>query len=314
MAFLDPDPPVTYRPLSLTVIGWYHAVTGFLGILFAWVPATLPSATDTFNTLGMDPGTMVAFGLASNIVYAAAGMAILKRRDWGRILLLVALPSIMVASAFFNPGFKVMALVSGAVTLGVLAFFLTRPAANDYFSGAVLEAPDSLRRLRLVQRSEGSGNDLKRIFGVLLAVPGWWILSFPLIFGLIAFHRSVFSGGSGLPLGIFSTITFLIAVGLLALGVVLWGTRRWRGYLGWGVVAFGLLAAWMGLLGFLPMDVERFLPPDSLDDFDPEEFARGMRIGARYAIAVAGITLSSGTLLLSAQRRHDLDAAEEIED
>lgn len=313
MSFFDPAPPVTYRPLSVSIIGWYHAVTGFLGLMFAWIPFTMPTAVDSWSALGVDPSRMMAVGLASNIVYAAAGTAILKRLDWGRILLLVALPSVMVASAYFNPGFRTAALVSGVVTLAILAYFLTRPAANDYFSGAVLEAPDEIRLLRQVQRAEGSGSDLKRIFGVLTAVPGWWIMTLPLTFLAFAFHRAVI-GERALSLWGVPMVTGLISIGLLWLGAWLWGSRRWRAYIGWGLAAFGFMAAWMGILVSFPMELEQFLPPEALENFDPEEFAVAMRLGGRYALAMAVPLLGGGTFLLSAQRRHDRAAAAELAD
>ncbi len=313
MSFFSPDSPVTYRPLSLSIIGWYYAVSGALGLLAFWVPLVVPSMQEMWRDAGVELAIFVAVGALTNTVQLASGIAILKRRSWGRILLLASIPATVLVLAFLKPPMMGFAAAGSVVSFGILAFFLTRPAASGYFDGTVTSMPDDVRRIRRLQRGERTQSGIARGVGVVLAFPGWWILTVATAALVGIVFVSVQAGGSFPPFrGPVSCIVWAaegIGAALLASGTFLWGRRRWKGYLGWGMLVIGTNATVIALLGLFPFDPTQFLPPDQLDNLDPERFAAILRTASHVAAVVGATLLSLGGLLVHAQRRHDHAAA-----
>ncbi|MFT4605052.1 MAG: hypothetical protein ACI9W4_001791, partial [Rhodothermales bacterium] len=240
-----------------------------------------------------------------------SGTAILKRRHWGRVLLLVSIPVSALVVAFVNPGILGFVIAANAVSFAILGFFLTRPAATGYFDGTTIDVPEELVLVHRLRRGERTQSDVARVFGILFAFPAWWILTTIVVVVIAIATSSVQGTGMWSSRGFPSFVMIAVVVGaaLLVTGLLLWGRLRWKGYIGWGLLALGALALSVAPWGFFPFDLAQFLPPDGLDNFDPEEFAAIMRMAGRYAAIAAAGLLSTGGLLVFAQRKHDYAAA-----
>lgn len=311
MSFFSPAPPVTYRPLSLSVIGWYYAASGAFGLLLGWVPLVVISSGEVWHEAEISFVGFVVIGAVTSAVQFASGMAILKRLKWGRILLLASVPSAALVMALLSPFIVGFALATSALHFGVLAFFLTRPAASAYFDGSVTQMPEEIRAIRRLQRGERTQSDVARVFGVILAFPGWYILTTAtaILVGVLVSSgpasESFFRTG-------FSTFVFSaqgVGIAILGVGTLLWGRRRWKAYLGWGLLAIGVNALTIAAFGAFPLDPTQFLPPDQEMSIDPERFMSTLRQAARAAAVAGALLLSIGGLMVAAQRRHDRDAA-----
>ena len=311
MSFFSPAPPVTYRPLSVSIIGWYYAVSGAFGLLMFWVPLVFPHLGMIPRASGNSLPVYLGLGAVISATQVVSGTAILKRQRWGRVLLLASLPAALLVLAFLSPFMFRFAAAGSALTFGILAFFLTRPAASGYFDGSILSMPEDIRRVRRFQRGERTQSDVARVFGIIFAFPGWWILATAtaILVGVVVSSgrasESFFRTG-------FSTFVFSaqgVGVAILGVGTLLWGRRRWRGYLGWGLLVLGANAAIFGLLAFFPFDPTQFIPPDQQGTLDPEQFMATFRKAGQVAAIVGAVLLPLGGLMVSAQRRHDHAAA-----
>ena len=108
------------RPLSVTVVA-----------LFLIVTSLLPLSQWLRGMVGSDQSFLLA-GVAANLL---AGVGILARQSWGRWLFVAWIVAFLGYEVMTLPGpAKIGAIPHGIVFL-VIASFLFRPAANDYFAG-----------------------------------------------------------------------------------------------------------------------------------------------------------------------------------
>jgi len=106
------------RPLSVTIIGWIYVAVGSFGFTYH----LSQGLRQPFNW-----GT-VAIPLVSAIA-VVAGIFMLRGADWARWLALLWMASHVGIS--FLDGWRPVAIHSAM--LAVIAFFLLRRAATDYF-------------------------------------------------------------------------------------------------------------------------------------------------------------------------------------
>jgi hypothetical protein len=106
------------RPLAVAIIGWVYIVMNTVGFVYHAREFTLHPFT--FGVLGIEVVRVLGF---------VAGVWMLRGANWARWLAL-AWMAFHVGISYLNGWDKV---VTHAVFLGVIAFFLLRGSANEYF-------------------------------------------------------------------------------------------------------------------------------------------------------------------------------------
>ncbi len=310
MSFFAPDPPVVYRPLSLSILGWYL----FIGGLGAFFPILLvfpdSPALTVWQNLGIDPQVLVGLSVVSGIVHGAAGLAILKRIPWGRTLYLVFTPLQLVATSVLLGLLTFSGLAAGALTYGFVFFLLTRQEARDYFEGTVVEEPPRVAALRAYRREQGSRSDLARVLGIVVGVVSTYLVFLlPIIVGTI-----MNVGGTGLmrsvAMGVGGSLLGITALSL-SVGAMLWGIRRSKAYLGWVFLVAGLwlLIGSLSVSGMMDQSFWELFP--DLEPDNAEEISRTLGDLVLW-MKIGGLALSSvGAPLVWFQRVADLAAIEE---
>jgi uncharacterized protein YhhL (DUF1145 family) len=107
------------RPLAVTIIGWIYIATGIAGIVYHARQFNLQHPFES--------DAMVALSVRALAIVAGAFM--LRGQDWARWLA-VAWMGFHVILSIYHP---LSQLVIHAVSLVLLAFFLFRPEARQYF-------------------------------------------------------------------------------------------------------------------------------------------------------------------------------------
>jgi hypothetical protein len=119
------------RPTSISIIAWYFIVSSPLGLLFSVKGFNDPTVK---HMMGQNPIPipvqyfLTCIGLVITFV---CGIAMLKGRDWSRVLYVSWSGIIFIMYLVISP-FKIM-MIPGILFLLVIAFFLFRPKANEFF-------------------------------------------------------------------------------------------------------------------------------------------------------------------------------------
>lgn len=109
------------RPLSVTIIGWLFIVAGTVGLVY--------HATE-FKTLY--PFQYGVFWVCLvRLAGILCGVFVLRGKNWSRWLLLVWIAYHIALSAFHS----LSSVIVHSLLLVVVAFFLFRREASDYFFG-----------------------------------------------------------------------------------------------------------------------------------------------------------------------------------
>jgi len=119
------------RPISLAIIGWFLLVTGALGLFGMLFTFNNPVMTQVYAQSPLPLSVHLAIGVVGTIITAACGYGILKGFNWSRFLYL-GWSLISFAISFATIPVTSIIVVS-LVFVGVIAFFLFRPAANAWF-------------------------------------------------------------------------------------------------------------------------------------------------------------------------------------
>jgi hypothetical protein len=299
------------RPLSLTIAGWYLAISGpfmLLGLCNAANPAVL----EAWRLMGVNPLAALANSALAGAVYTLAGIGILRGGLWGRRLFLVGAAASTLIGLVIQPlSMAAVTLGFGLVTYGLIAYVLLRPDASAYFAGTYdLDGTLTRRRARLsrLRASQYRRNDWARLFGVAFAIgAGFWM-------GLVLFAAPILP----LQFGWFVAAlfgAFALVCGALAVG--LWGPARWRAVAGWILAPAGLMAGTSLLMMFAIVrtpgwqETMRAAAPD-FDDTTLAFWNSGqMIVGVLVALLVGG----AGVMVLMSQYERDreaLDAPAEI--
>jgi hypothetical protein len=143
--------PMTYRPISITIIGWILIVLGTLGLLDSII-ATMVTNPSTDEILAQSPIPIPiqhAMSIAGSVVTLVSGYFLLRGRNWARYLYVVW-SAIGMVVALLTTRMKIM-LIPGAIIFFVIAFFLFHPTSNAFFvSGGKDIAPQSIPSTRRI--------------------------------------------------------------------------------------------------------------------------------------------------------------------
>lgn len=120
------------RPKSVTVIAWIIIITSIVAIPMFLVNLNDPKFKEALSKQTF-PMSILYIQLGIEVlVRLASGIGMLKAQDWSRYLYLTwGLLGLILATFTFS--YKT-AVIPSIIVLGLIAFFLYRPAANQYFT------------------------------------------------------------------------------------------------------------------------------------------------------------------------------------
>ncbi len=163
------------RPLAVSIISWILIVSS--GWTLPFLPFSLnnPTIQQVLQATGVAPAAVLLLNLLGAVANVAAGVAMLKRRRWGRQLYLIATPAIALVGMILYH-FRLLPLfLLGSVVYVVFLVLLTRRAVSDYFAGSV-DAPSATSDVA-VRDSAPAFGIRKRSASVLLLILGGCILT-----------------------------------------------------------------------------------------------------------------------------------------
>jgi hypothetical protein len=111
------------RPLSVIIIGWLFIAAGSFGLVYHLNELRQPFHND------------LGWVLLLRLMAIVGGVFMLLGRNWARWLTLIWLAYHVVLSAFHSRS----ELVMHSLLLVVIAYFLFRPKAVEYFRGSKVE-------------------------------------------------------------------------------------------------------------------------------------------------------------------------------
>jgi hypothetical protein len=119
------------RPLSLTIISWVLIVLTALGLVAAFTAGSNPAMTKALEQMHMSLAMYQAWVVINSAVTLVCAYGFLKGYPWSRVLYVVWGVIGLVVGYSISP-MKAAVLIS-LVVLVVVAFFLFRENANDWF-------------------------------------------------------------------------------------------------------------------------------------------------------------------------------------
>ena len=120
------------RPTSVTVIAWVLIVMGGISLISTTVMINNPLAHDLMSKSPMPIPAQYAMSYIGLLIMIVSGIAMLGGRNWARFLYVVWSAVGFVIGIATSP--MKVALIPGFVVFVVIAFFLFRPQATQYFS------------------------------------------------------------------------------------------------------------------------------------------------------------------------------------
>ena len=120
------------RPLSLSIIGWWLAISAVFGVYSVLTMQSNPTVMQMIEKAGTSLAMHQAFSAAGIVVAAICAYGIFKGLPWARVLYIGWTVVSLAVMAFVLP--MVSVLILSVAFFAVIAFFLFRPAANDWFA------------------------------------------------------------------------------------------------------------------------------------------------------------------------------------
>ncbi|MEK7269702.1 MAG: hypothetical protein AAB215_02040 [Planctomycetota bacterium] len=172
------------RPISVTIVAWALLFVGASMPTGAVLGFTVPQIRAAISMNPIPLPWQIASAALGTIVITVAGIALLKRRGWGRPLYAIwsLLAGGLSLATLQNP---VMTVPSWAC-LGISLFFLYRPAANAYFAAANAQT-DSAGDVPVLSEAPAPEGLARRILRLSLSIAGGF---FAYGTGLLAFFRT----------------------------------------------------------------------------------------------------------------------------
>jgi hypothetical protein len=156
------------RPTSVTVIAWILIVMGALSLITSAHTYTLmkqnPMALDLLRKSMLPVSVQIVIMFISILIDTISGIAMLKGHNWARLLYIISYIVRLTISLFTSP-VKLM-IIPGIVLFLVVAFFLFRPKANEFF---LPSAPDYLQQRR--------HRAMRKVLGILFYVVAGFLLN-----------------------------------------------------------------------------------------------------------------------------------------
>lgn len=121
-------------PLSVRIISWYFIIGSAISLLV--MPFMLNNAQfrDAYHALNASPEAAVAVSVVGAIICLTAGIAMLRRRAWARVLILVYLPATLVYTLWMYNFVLQLVTILPVIICVLVFFFLTRRKVSIFFS------------------------------------------------------------------------------------------------------------------------------------------------------------------------------------
>jgi hypothetical protein len=119
------------RPLSITIIAWLLIALTVLGLIGAFTMGSNPAMTKALEQMHMSLQMYQGWVVLSSIVTLIFCYGFLKGQPWSRVLYVVWGVIGLVVGFYTSP--MKAALAISLLVLVVVAFFLFRENANDWF-------------------------------------------------------------------------------------------------------------------------------------------------------------------------------------
>ena len=121
------------RPLSVTIIAWFLIVTSIVSVFTFWSAFHSPMTERVMAASPLPRSVHIGFAAFSLVLNLVIGVALLKRQNWARYLY-VGFGLFGIAFGLATSPIKSLLLLN-VVFLAVIAFFLFRRPANEWFRG-----------------------------------------------------------------------------------------------------------------------------------------------------------------------------------
>ncbi len=236
------------RPLSITIIGWYLLVVGFLTLPGAFGPGDDPQVQAMFARQRVPVAVQQAVILAGSVANLVSGYFLLRGQNWARHLY-VAWTLVQFGYAWLAIPYRLV-IIPGALLFLLIVYLLFRPRANSFFAGG-----------ELVDVVAGKISP-RRVFGIGAYVMAGSFLVCSSFVGMMGVTWETKWGALATML--------LPALLFLWIGRALSGTPRWLRDVGVVLVASAAVSACMALsMSLLSADPEfqKLMPPEPLDAY-----------------------------------------------
>jgi hypothetical protein len=119
------------RPLSLTIIAWFLVITGLFGLYGVLTIGSNEAVLQMVEANGGSVRAQQVMGVVGCLVSAVCSYGIFKGLPWSRVLYV----AFGIVSLIFNllTGAALSMTILSAAFVALIAFFLFRPAANEWF-------------------------------------------------------------------------------------------------------------------------------------------------------------------------------------
>ncbi len=121
----------TRRPHSVTIIAWYTIANSLLHAVMLPRLMNTSMGRKTLLAVGVPLSIAKGWTFASSLTHAIAGIAMLKQRNWGRVLYLGCWPVALTLTIIFN-GVHVYDVVA-IILYAVFFIVLTKSTATAFF-------------------------------------------------------------------------------------------------------------------------------------------------------------------------------------
>jgi len=134
---------MTARPISVSIVAWLLILSGTIALVTMLVMIVEVNAIMTSNAVAAQElrakallplEALAVILLLGTAIVPIAGIAMLNQKNWGRWLYVVGNPA--TTAVGIVSGGASATLIPSVIFFVVATFFLFRPIANAYFSGA----------------------------------------------------------------------------------------------------------------------------------------------------------------------------------
>lgn len=128
------------RPTSISVIAWILIVIGGISLITTTAMINHPMVHNLMSKSSLSVSAQYAISYLGLLITIISGVAMLKGKNWARFLYVIWSLIGFVIGLTTSP--MKMAMIPGFIVFSVIAFFLFRPKANEFF-GPVWESGDA---------------------------------------------------------------------------------------------------------------------------------------------------------------------------
>jgi hypothetical protein len=276
------------RPISLTIVSWYLAITGGWALIVSPVAAMDPKTQQIYQSMGVSTVSVILLGVLSGLTYGVAGVMMLRCQEWGRKLYLFGTPASLLLSLLVLGVAAPMMYMISVIVYVVCAIIVTRPRVNAYFSGA----DEASATVGMAEPDVQEPFDGKKVASILLLFPGT-------LFLILLFMMIPLLAENTLSLAMMLLFLGGLSSALIVPAIFLWGRRRWSVILGTVLTLGGgcLLTFHAAMLQLTSLPT----PPPELKMID----AAMLKAMMRSSLLAGGGFLLIGGLLILLQRVKD---------